>query len=52
LGDYFLHYLSELQKIEISDNLFNSFIHPLVAMCWSFMNVFNQLFSEFDRHID
>jgi len=52
LRDHFLHHPSEPWKIEISDDLLNGFVHSLVAMCWSFMDVFNQLFLEFDRHID
>ena len=52
LGDHFLYCLPEPQKVEIPDDSFNGFVHFLVAMCWGFIDIFDQLFSEFDRHID
>jgi len=39
LRDYFLYCLSEPWEIEIPGDLFNSFVHSLVAMCWGFMDI-------------
>jgi len=47
-----LYYLSEPQKVEIPGDLFNNFVYFLIAICWGFINILNQLFSEFSRHID
>jgi len=52
LEDHFLYCLPESWEIEISDDLFNNFIHFLVVICWGFMDILNQLFLEFGRHID
>jgi len=52
LGDHFLYCLPEPWEVEIPGDSFNGFVHSLVAMCWGFMDIFDQLFLEFDRHID